>query len=84
MNLISFNKEDAGADDIENYNASEAMKKQIENRQKQLEVNKLQQDFDKMYEAEYEKARFSKPSQEVIAYKNVYGNWPKGQPLGEN
>lgn len=84
MGLVSFNKEDDDADDIENYNPSEALKKQMEKQQKQDEANKLQQEFDKIYEEEYEKAHFAKPSEEVMAYNHVYGNWPKGHPLGEN
>lgn len=84
MGLISFNNEDEEGDDIENYNPSEALKKQMEKQQKQDEANKLQQEFDKIYEEEYEKAHFAKPSEEVMAYNHVYGNWPKGHPLGEN
>ena len=41
MSLINFNKEDDEANDLENYNPSEALKKQKEVQQKQDEVNRL-------------------------------------------
>ncbi len=71
-------------DEIQNYNPAEALQRQMKKQQKQDEINKLQQDFDKTYEEEYEKARYAKPSEEVMAYYNVYGHWPKGHPLAED
>jgi hypothetical protein len=84
MGLFSFNKEEDVKDDIENYNPAEAVKTHLEKEQQQNEINKLQQNFDEIYKAEYEEARYKKPSPEVMAYYNVYHHYPKGHPLTEN
>jgi hypothetical protein len=84
MGLFSFNKEEDVKDNIENYNPAEAVKMQLEKEQQQNEINKLQQNFDDIYKAEYEEARYKKPSPEVMAYYNVYHYYPKGHPLTEN
>lgn len=84
MGLVSFNMEDNEKDTPENYNAEEAVKKQIEKEEQQNEINKLQERFDEIYKADYEEARYKKLSSEVMAYYNVYGYYPKGHPLAEN
>ncbi|HET7116544.1 MAG TPA: hypothetical protein VFI29_08645 [Hanamia sp.] len=84
MGLVSFEKDEEENNDIENYDPSEAMKQRLEKEQQRNEINKLQQNFDEMYEAEYEEARFKKPSPEVLAYYNIYQHYPKGHPLAEN
>jgi len=35
-------------------------------------------------ETEYEEVRYKKPSEEVMAYYNVYHRYPKGHPPGED
>ncbi|MEP6512793.1 MAG: hypothetical protein ABJA79_02910 [Parafilimonas sp.] len=51
MGFVSFNREeDDDADEIQNYNPAEALQRQMKEQQKQDEINKLQQDFDKTYE----------------------------------
>lgn len=81
MGLISFNKVEDEKVDLANYKPEEALKKQLEKEQQQNETEKLQQQFDDMYNLEYEEARYKKPSQEVMAYYNVYHHYPKGHPL---
>ncbi|MDQ3682976.1 MAG: hypothetical protein M3352_07890 [Bacteroidota bacterium] len=81
MGLINFNKEDDEKDVPENYNAAAAVKKQLEKEEHQNEINKLQGSFDEIYKAEYEEARYKKPSAEVMAYFNIYRRYPKGHPL---
>ncbi len=83
IGLVSFNTKKVEKDDIENYNPSEALKKQSEDEPQQKEVDKLQQQFDNIYNSEYEEARYKKPSQEVVAYYNVYGHYPNGHPLAD-
>jgi hypothetical protein len=56
----------------------------LKKEQQQNEVDKLQQQFDEMYKAEYEEARYKKPSLEVMAYYNIYSHYPKGHPLAED
>ncbi len=84
MGIVSFNTNNDAEVAPENYDPSAAIQQQLEQQQKQDETNKLQQEFDKMYTEEFEKARYEKPSQEVIAYYNIYGYWPQGHPLNEN
>ncbi len=49
---MSFNKKEVEKDDIENYNPSEALKEQLEDEQQQNEGDKLQQQFDDIYNSE--------------------------------
>lgn len=84
MGLVTFNKEDDEKDDLTNYDPEEAVKKQLEKEQQRNETEKLQQQFDDIYKSEYEEARYKKPSQEVMAYYNVYHHYPKGHPLSED
>ena len=84
MGLISFRKDEDEKDDIANYNPEEAVKKQLEKEQQQNEIEKLQQQFEDIYNSEYEEARSKKPSPEVMAYYNVYHRYPQGHPLGED
>lgn len=46
-------------------------------------AKKLQEDFDKTYEEEYEEAKYKPPNKIVKAYKNVYGVLPNGHPQKE-
>ena len=55
----------------------------MEKEEQQKEIDKLQEHFDEIYQAEYEEARYKKPSAEVAAYFNVYDHYPKGHPLAE-
>lgn len=82
MGLVSFNKNEDEKDDLINYNPEEAIKKQLEKEQQQNEIEKMQQQFDDIYQSEYEEARYKRPSPEVMAYFNVYQHYPKGHPLG--
>lgn len=84
MGLVNFKKDEDEKDDIKNYNASEALKKQLENKHQQNEVDRLQENFEEIYTSEYEEARYKKPSPEVMAYYNVYHHYPKGHPLAES
>ncbi len=83
MGLINFNKGDDKDETPETYNAATAMQKQLEQQQKEEEMNSLQQNLDDAYNKEFEKAHYSKPSQEVMAYYNIYRHWPNGHPLNE-
>jgi hypothetical protein len=84
MGLINFNKGEDNDETPETYDPAASMQKQLEQQQKQEEINSLQQKLNDTYNEEFEKARYSKPSQEVMAYYNVYGHWPIGHPLNEN
>lgn len=84
MGLINLKKHEKEKDPMENYDPSEAIKKQLEREQQQNEVNKLQQNFDEIYKSEYEDARYKKPLPEVMAYYNIYHHYPKGHPHAEN
>ncbi|MDQ6762141.1 MAG: hypothetical protein M3015_05885 [Bacteroidota bacterium] len=81
--LVSFNKDEDEKDNIENYDPSEAVKQQLQKEQQQNEIEKLQQSLDETYNAEYEEARYKKPSPEVMAYYNIYHHYPKEHPLAE-
>jgi len=56
----------------------------LEKEQQQNETEKLQQQFEDIYKSEYEEVRYKKPSEEVMAYYNVYHRYPKGHPPGED
>jgi hypothetical protein len=43
-------------------------------------AKKLQAEFDKAYEAEFEEAKYKPLNKIVAAYKNVYGEMPNGHP----
>lgn len=77
LGIIDFERDEQKSDPPEKYNPNQAIKDKIDRNEKKKAVNKLQDDFDRMYE----NARYKKPSQEVLAYFNVFGHWPKGHPL---
>ena len=47
------------------------------------EVKKLQKEFDKTFEVEFEEAKYKPLITIVQAYKNVYGVLPNGHPQKE-
>jgi hypothetical protein len=84
MGLIGFDKNKNENENMENYDPSESIKKQLEKQQQQHELNKMQQNLDEIYKEEYEEARYKKPKSEVMAYYRVYNQYPKGHPLADN
>lgn len=84
MGIVNFNTSNDTEPAPENYNPATALQQHLEQQQKQEEANKLQQELDEVYNKEFDKARYEKPSQEVMAYYNIYGHWPEGHPLNEN
>lgn len=81
--IISFNRDENEKDDMTNYDPATALKKELERQKQKNELEELKQKLDNAYHEEFEKARYKKPPQEVIAYFSVYGHWPKGHPLSE-
>jgi hypothetical protein len=61
----------------EDYDPANAMEKEL----KGIEITKMKEELDRSYESEYEEARYKKPSSIVMAYRNVFGDWPTGHPL---
>ncbi|MBM2817038.1 MAG: hypothetical protein HW421_3800 [Ignavibacteria bacterium] len=83
--LHNFNKESDSSDDqdFSSYKPEEAVLKDIENSEKDKEIENLQNQFDQMYRDNYEEAKYQPLSTIVKAYKNVYGILPNGQPQKE-
>ncbi len=83
LGLVNFGNRDEATVAPEKYDPSAAMQQQLEQQEAKEATNELQQKFDEIHDEEFDKARYSKPSQVVMAYYNVYGKWPVGHPLGE-
>jgi hypothetical protein len=83
VSLIDLDTNENKEETQETYDATTAVQKQLEQQQKEEELNRLQHKLDESYNKEFEKARYSKPRPEVMAYYNVYGHWPYGHPLSE-
>lgn len=84
MGLINFSRDKDVPGDMADYDPATAVQQQLDDDKKQAETDHLKQKLDDMYDEEFDKARYAKPSQEVMAYYTVYGHWPTGHPLAEN
>ena len=59
------------------YNPEKALTEEIERKQ---QVSKLKEELDKMYEDEFEEAKYRSLSPLILAYQDVYGMLPDGHP----
>lgn len=84
MGLVNFSREKDAPADMADYDPATAVQQQLEEDKKQAETDHFQQKLDDIYDEEFDKARYAKPSPEVMAYYNVYGHGPTGHPLAEN
>lgn len=84
MGLVNLSHDKDVPGDMANYDPATAVQQQLEEDKKQAATDQFQQKLDDFYDEEFDKARYAKPSQEVMAYYNVYGHWPSGHPLAEN
>lgn len=84
MGLVNFGQQKDVPDDMANYDPATAVQQHLDDDKKQAEIDSFQQKLDDIYDEEFDKARYAKPPQEVMAYYNVYGHWPLGHPLNEN
>jgi len=83
--LIDFgNNNDAKENDnMADYSPGQALAKEMEEKERQKEVNELKEKFDASFNEEYEEAKY-KPLPEVVqAYKNIFGVLPAGHPQKE-
>lgn len=77
----SFNSSDE--DNLKNYKPETAVQKELELTEKDKQTKKFQEELDKIYKEEYEKAKYKPLSPMVQAYKNIYGQLPNGHPQKE-
>lgn len=75
--------DDSSNTNIEEYKPEKAIQEQFELSVKDKQTKELQDELDKIYEEEYEEAKYKPLSQIVQAYKNIYGLLPKGHPQKE-
>lgn len=85
MFLVDLKKmeDSANDDDLKNYNPTKAVEQEIELAEKDKETNDLRENLDKIYDEEYEEAKYKPLIPIVQAYKNVYGHLPNGHPQKE-
>ena len=83
LGIVSFNHEEESAINPSEYSPEEAVLKQMENVQKKAEVKKMKEELDKIYDEEFEKAKYEPLTSIVRAYKAVYGVLPVGHPQKE-
>jgi len=69
--------------DYTNYKSEFAVLNELGLTEEDRQAKKLQEEFDKAYEDEYEEAKYKPLNQIVKAYKNVYGVLPNGHPQKE-
>ena len=67
-------------DKLEDYKPEEAIMKQFEITESDGQTKKFQEDLEKIYNEEYEEAKYKPLNQTVQAYKNIYGQLPIGHP----
>ncbi len=66
-----------------NYDATKALEKQFEENKKNEELDKFKNDLNKVFDNEFEDAKY-KPLVEIVqAYKNIFGFLPVGHPQKE-
>lgn len=70
-------------DKLEDYKPEKALLKQLELTEKDKQTKKFQEELEKIYNEEYEEAKYKPLSQIVHAYKNIYGQLPNGHPQKE-
>lgn len=70
-------KEDV-SDDTERYNPEEAMRKDLERKERQKEVDDFRRELEEGYEEAKEEAKYELPPAIIRAYREVYGKWPEG------
>lgn len=66
-----------------NYKPENSAKKELELSEIDKEVQKFRDELDKIYEEEFEEAKYKPLTPIVQAYKNVYAVLPKGHPQKE-
>jgi hypothetical protein len=81
LGLVSFKKEEPDITDPAEYNPLRAVHEELFN--EKGEVDKLQEKLDRIYEQEYEEAKYKPLPLTVQAYKEVYGILPDGHPQKE-
>lgn len=60
----------------EEYDPNKALEQEFKNK----EVKEFQEKLDKIYEEEFEEAKYKLPPKTVLAYRKVYGYLPDGHP----
>lgn len=71
-------KEQDRADKHETYDPAEALQRDLQKKKKAQELKDFRQSLDDDFEQRKEEARFSPPPEPVTAYRQMYGEWPKG------
>ena len=85
MSVVDMKNPTDKSDDskIEDYKPGESVHNDLESSEKDRQTNKLQEDLDKIYQEEYEEAKYKPLIQIVQAYKNIFGVLPEGHPQKE-
>jgi len=71
-------KEEEAGNDIEEYNPEEAMRRDMERRERHKEVEDFRRELDEGNEEAKEKAKYEPPPEIIRAYRQVYKKWPEG------
>ena len=69
-----------GKPDWENYSPSEALAKEIDDRQRDKEIAEFRDQLEEGRNEAIDEALKHPPPPTVRAYRNVYGHWPQGWP----
>ena len=81
LGLVSFKQEEPENSNPADYNPLLAMQKELAN--EKSEVDNLQAELDKIYEHEFEEAKYKPLPLTVQAYQEIYGILPEGHPQKE-
>ena len=81
LGLVNFKKDEPENSDPATYSPLKALEEELD--KGKTETDKLQEELDKIYEQEYENAKYKPLPVTVLAYKEVYGILPEGHPQKE-
>lgn len=68
---------------MEDYAPEKALENQLELSDSDDQTKNFQEELEKIYDEEFEEAKYKPLSQIVQAYKNIYGHLPSGHPQKE-
>jgi hypothetical protein len=71
---------DSATNEWEGYDPSAAVQKQQEDEEHDRQVAELRQSLDEMHQEAVREAQHAPPPRTVLAYRNVFGSWPRGWP----
>jgi hypothetical protein len=80
VHLISFDDSSADKEQVTNYSPSEAFEREAKKAEAEAESLRLAAELDDIDVEARAKARLETPPETVVAYNDVFGQWPTGWP----